>query len=277
MQSGSASVQSTEPSESSADHRHSRRASAAANIAAFVRGKPRLRAALDVVRFVVRTSSGPVLHCPLCGEDHRFIPSGMPPRPNAACPSCDSLERHRLLCLYLERFPELISGKAILHFAPEAAIGRFISDRQPAKYLTADLAPGRAEIVLSIENITLQDRFDTIVVSHILEHVNDRIALRELFKILKPGGLVIVMVPIVEGWASTYENSDITTQGDRLRHFGQGDHVRLYGRDLRDRIRKAGFDLHEFTASPADCLSMGLTPGETIFLAGKREDDLSDL
>lgn len=266
-------MQSAELSESSSSTGPSLRAAASANITAFVRSKPRLRAAIDVARFIVRTASGPVLHCPLCKEDHRFLATGLPPRPSAVCPSCDSLERHRLLCLYFEQFPEIIRGRAILHFAPETAIKRFISQQQPGKYLTADLAPGRGDIVLSIENITLSDRFDMIIVSHILEHVNDRIALRELYKILKPGGLVVIMVPIVEGWASTYENSDVKTEADRLRHFGQEDHVRLYGRDLRDRIREAGFDLQEFTASPADCLSMGLTPGETIFLAWKREDE----
>jgi SAM-dependent methyltransferase len=141
---------------------------------------------------------------------------------------------------------------------------------QPGRYVTADLAPGRADIVLSIEDITLSDQFDVVIANHILEHVNDRVALRELYKALNPGGLAIMMVPIVEGWASTYENSEVKTEAERLRHFGQEDHVRLYGRDFRDRIREAGFDLQEFTATPSNCLDMGLMPGETIFLGWKR-------
>jgi predicted SAM-dependent methyltransferase len=115
----------------------------------------------------------------------------------------------------------------------------------------------------------MPERFDVIVASHILEHVDDRAALREIHATLRSGGLAIIMVPIVEGWATTYENSQVVTDADRLRHFGQEDHVRLYGRDLRERIRDAGFDLEEFSGSPADCLCMGLTPGETVFLARK--------
>lgn len=186
------------------------------------------------------------------------------------------MERHRLLGLYFEKNSELIRGKAVLHFAAETAIEKVISRLNPGTYLTADIAPGRGDIVMSIEDITVSEPFDVIIGSHILEHVNDRIALREMYKALNPGGLAIIMVPIVEGWASTYENSDVKTRADRLRHFGQQDHVRLYGRDLRDRIREAKFDLREFTASPSDCLSMGLMPGETIFLAWKREKE-SDL
>jgi SAM-dependent methyltransferase len=243
---------------------------AVAKVAGFVRSKPSLRTAIGLTRFIFRTASGPVLHCPLCDEDHRFLPIGSPPRLNALCSSCGSLERHRLLGLYLKQRPELIQGRAILHFAPEIAIKKLVSQLRPGRYVTADLAPGRADIVLSIEDITLSEQFDVVIANHILEHVNDRVALRELYKALIPGGLAIMMVPIVEGWASTYENSEVKTEAGRLRHFGQEDHVRLYGRDFRDRIREAGFDLQEFTATPGDCLDMGLMPGETIFLGWKR-------
>lgn len=240
-----------------------------ATLTNFVRSKPRLRASVDVARFVLRTGTGPVLVCPLCDEKHRFLLFGSPPRPNAACPSCGSLERHRLLGLYLKQFPQIVNGKDILHFAPEEAIKRCIHRQSPGHYLTADLEPKRGDIVLSIEDIALSDPFDVIIASHILEHVDDRVALKELYRTLRPGGVVVIMVPIVEGWASTYENDEIRTRAERLKHFGQEDHVRLYGRDLRERILEAGFELEEFAASPADCLSMGLTPGETIFLAKK--------
>lgn len=239
----------------------------------FSRTKPRLRAAIAVARFIVRTQTGPVLLCPLCNERHQFLVAGSPPRFNAACPSCGAFERHRLLGHYLRQFPELIRDKAILHFAAEDSLRRLVAQQTPGRYVTADLAPGRGDIQLSIENITLAERFDVIIASHVLEHVNDRLALQELYKALKPGGVAVIMVPIVEGWASTYENNDVTTDAGRLRHFGQEDHVRLYGRDLRGRIQQAGFALEEFAATPAECLSMGLVPGETIFLARKHEGD----
>ena len=78
------------------------------------------------------------------------------------------------------------------------------------------------------------------------------------------------MVPIVEGWSRTYENSAVQSDEDRALHFGQFDHVRYYGSDLRDRIRAADFDLEEFSASPQDCIKFGLMPGEIIFLAQRR-------
>ena len=239
----------------------------------FIWNRPRLKAAVAVARFIVRTQTGPVLLCPLCNESHQFLVSGSPPRFNAVCPSCGALERHRLLGFYLKQFPEVLRDKAILHFAAEDSLRRLIAQQAPGSYATADLDPARGDIQLSIENITLATRFDVIIVNHVLEHVNDRVALHELYKALKPGGVAVIMVPVVEGWASTYENNEVTTNAGRLRHFGQEDHVRLYGRDLRDRILKAGFDLEEFAATPAECLSMGLVPGETIFLARKPEDD----
>jgi hypothetical protein len=242
----------------------------------FISRRPRLRSAVAMARMAIRTSTGPVLHCPLCNQDNRFLVTGMPPRPNAVCPSCDSLERHRLLSLYLAQRPELFASKSVLHFAPEAAVTKFISGQRPSSYVTADLEPGRGDIVLSIENMEMPERFDVIVASHILEHVNDHSALRELHATLRPGGVAVIMVPIVEGWAATYENDQVVTDAERRRHFGQEDHVRLYGRDLRERINHAGFDLEEFTASPADCLQMGLTPGETVFLAKKPVTTVAD-
>lgn len=241
-------------------------------IGGYVRSRPSLSTALGLTKFFLRTASGPLLHCCLCGEDHRFLPIGSPPRLNALCPSCNSMERHRLLGMYLRQRPELIRGKSILHFAPEPAVTRLLTQLHPGLYLTADIVPERADIALSIENINLSEHFDVVIASHILEHVNDRIALREIHRTLNIGGLAVIMAPIVEGWASTYENPAVQTDADRLRHFGQEDHLRLYGRDLRDRIREAKFDLQEFTASPTDCLSMGLLPGETIFLAWKRQE-----
>jgi SAM-dependent methyltransferase len=99
--------------------------------------------------------------------------------------------------------------------------------------------------------------------------VNDTLALAELFRLLKPGGKAIVSSPIVEGWAETYENPAVLTTTERLIHFGQQDHVRFYGRDLRDRIRAAGFDLTEVTAVEPDVLTYGLIRGETLFIARK--------
>ena len=108
------------------------------------------------------------------------------------------------------------------------------------------------------------------MLSHVLEHVNDERALNEISRILTPDGAVLIMVPIIEGWDQSYEDSSITDVNDRIRHFGQWDHVRIYGRDLRERIVRAGFRLVEFTAVEPDVQHYGLLRGEKLFVAYKR-------
>ena len=88
-------------------------------------------------------------------------------------------------------------------------------------------------------------------------------------RILKPGGIALLMVPIVEGWETSYEDSTVTEESARLLHFGQRDHVRRYGRDFRDRVRRAGFELNEFVVGGADSVKYSIIPGIRIFIAGK--------
>jgi hypothetical protein len=95
-------------------------------------------------------------------------------------------------------------------------------------------------------------------------------ALRELHRILRPKGQAVLMIPIVEGWSATYEDSTRTTTADRHLHFGQWDHVRYYGADFRDRVRAAGFELSEFCGSGKDTVTFRLQPGERVFLATRR-------
>jgi SAM-dependent methyltransferase len=97
--------------------------------------------------------------------------------------------------------------------------------------------------------------------------VDDRKALAEIHRILKPGGVALIMLPVIEGWAATYENPLVTGAEDRKRHYGQSDHVRYYGADVRDRICAAGFGLEEFTAEGEDVLIYALARGEKVFVA----------
>ena len=108
-----------------------------------------------------------------------------------------------------------------------------------------------------------------MISSHVFEHVNDKLAMAEVYRILKKGGLLIAMIPIIEGWNETFEDDSITSEEDRDRYFGQNDHVRMYGSDFRDRLAAAGFRLEEFTASGSDSPSYRLKRGDKVFLAYK--------
>jgi SAM-dependent methyltransferase len=206
------------------------------------------------------------LNCPICGYHGKFRRFGG--RPNAMCPRCRSLERHRLLKIWFDRNSARLHGGVALHFAPEASVKAFLKS-EAAKYITADVMEDRADKVLNIENMSSEPdkSYDWIVCSHVLEHVDDKRALPELHRILKPNGLLIIMVPIVEGWHTTYEDASVVSMEDRERFFGQYDHVRYYGADVRQRIVDAGFTLEEFTAIEPLVSAHGLSRGEKVFLA----------
>ena len=210
--------------------------------------------------------------CPLCDYYGNFAPFGVPPRFDARCPSCGSLERHRLIWLAILRRDIIGPNHSFLHFAAEPLLRRKL---QPmvARYASAELRTDvQADLLLNIEAIDLSDAsYDRIMCNHVLEHVDDRLALAELYRVLRPGGVVFLTAPIVEGWAQSYENPDITDGTGRLLHFGQRDHIRIFDRDLRDRIRAAGFGLDEVAATEPDVHRYGLMRGETVFIATKPE------
>ena len=210
--------------------------------------------------------------CPVCGYKGKFRAVDHPPRWDARCPKCSSFERQRLMALYLVRNREVGSGR-VIHLAPEPSIAGMLRKRA-REYVTADLFMPGCDLALNLEAIELpEDSVDLFVCSHLLEHVDDRKALPELYRCTAPGGATLIMVPIVEGWKTTYENAEAAGADDRTRelHFGQFDHVRIYGADLRERITDAGFDLSEFVAGPEDSLRYGLLRGETVFVAEKRK------
>jgi ubiquinone/menaquinone biosynthesis C-methylase UbiE len=123
-------------------------------------------------------------------------------------------------------------------------------------------------MVLDIERIDQPDAtFDMVLCSHVLEHVDDRRALGEIFRILRPGGTAVLMTLVIEGWPETYENADVQSAAERDLHFGQADHVRYFGSDIRRRIAAAGFELTEFRAVEPFVARHGLMRGETVFVA----------
>ena len=206
--------------------------------------------------------------CTLCGNTGTFYAVGHPPRYNAMCPVCNSLERHRLIALLNDR-EKLFANKSVLHFAPEQSVKALIK-RECQYYLSADLDVRQADIALNIEKIDLPDHtWDVVVASHILEHVNDMLALKEIFRILRPNGFLLAMVPIIEGWEKTYEDESINTPALRELHFSQCDHIRFYGRDFLTRLSESGFSVRTFTASGDESVKFGLLRGEKIFICNK--------
>lgn len=189
----------------------------------------------------------------MCGcRRRKFLPYGyVVQRDNALCPNCLSLERHRLLWLYLQRETNLLESKPrLLHAAPEVALMRKLRHLYkdcPKQYVTADLESPLADMHFDIQQIPIADgEFDVVICNHIMEHVEDDMrAMRELCRILRPGGWGIILSPVDLQRESTFEDDSITDPDERTRIFGQYDHRRIYGRDYAKRLAEAGFEVEE--------------------------------
>ena len=213
--------------------------------------------------------------CMLCGHHGKFLGYGYPYVCDILCPKCGTLERHRLLALACQEH-DFFRGRDVLHFAPEVSIRKLVQQHKPRSYTTADLFARGVDRKENIEALKIEDgAFDVIVCLHVLEHVNDGKAVRELFRVLRPGGTLIAMFPIVEGWNETYENSARTTPEDRLLHFGQHDHARFFGRDARNRLAAPGFDVEEYTAVEPNVSRYGLSRGEKVFICTRPSAELA--
>ncbi len=214
--------------------------------------------------------------CPVCGYRGMFSP--VKHKPEIWCPSCDSRPRHRLLKLWMEREMRLAPGASVLHFAAEPWVRDEMTARG-ATYRTADLND-MFELRLDITAIALPDASVAMVIAnHVLEHVDDRAALSELHRILRPGGQAVLTVPLVEGFDRTYEDPAHATPEARRLHYGDAEHLRWYGRDFRERLAAPGFRVAEFTALEPDAARYALHRGEKVFIGHKpaTADDTGDL
>jgi SAM-dependent methyltransferase len=208
--------------------------------------------------------------CPICGHIGVMIGVGHPPRWDARCAQCGSRERHRLLWLWATQGGgNRLEGKRILHFAPEKALRRVL-DRNPG-YETADLTQKGVEHKTDIMRLPMQDgTYDVVIANHVLEHVDDdRRAIRELFRVLKSGGLALLTVPINPTRTETHEDPTITEPLQCQAHFTAPDHRRFYGLDFADRLREAGFSVETWRLTPAEEVQYSLLPMEWLYLAGK--------
>jgi predicted SAM-dependent methyltransferase len=189
---------------------------------------------------------------PIDGKSFRmFLPYGYgTQRTNVLSPSTLSLERHRLLWLYLKNETDFFTSnekKKVLHFAPEQAFYKLFRNQKNIEYTTTDLFSPLADVKADICDLPFEDNsYDIIFCNHVLEHIpDDTKAMQELFRVLKPGGMSILQIPQDLKRQVTFADDSITDQKERAAIFGQYDHVRIYGRDYFDKLRSIGFAVIE--------------------------------
>jgi SAM-dependent methyltransferase len=239
----------------------------------------------------LRLHSGDRYTCPFCGytaKDLETIGEDFPilkeldvvggGRRAAACHRCGSLDRERLVYVYLSRERRIFDSSRdlrVLHIAPEKHLAQALDDAGLADYVCGDLFTEGYKYHPRTRNMNVldipfdDDTFDLVICNHVLEHIpDDAAAMRELRRVLRPGGTAILQVPISTKLVSTLEDPSIVEPRDRERVFGQFDHVRLYGQDYADRLRDSGFTVTTFKA-PENHLDFGVNPDEELFICSK--------
>ncbi|MBG6131214.1 putative SAM-dependent methyltransferase [Aquimarina sp. EL_43] len=202
----------------------------------------------------------------------RFLPYGYgTQRDNVLSPSTLSLERHRLLWLFLTHETEFFTTPAkVLHFAPEQAFYKRFRNLKHLDYTTTDLNSPLADVKADICNLPFADgEYDIIFCNHVLEHIpDDTAAMQEILRVLKPGGMAILQIPQDLNRDTTFEDDSITDPQERARIFGQYDHVRVYGRDYFEKLRAIGFKVDEVDYTnilSKECVTKYcLAPGEIL-------------
>lgn len=207
-----------------------------------------IRFSLLINRVVALFYMGNKVECPVCEHSFRkFLPYGYTKatsRKNALCPRCLSLERHRLMYLYLRDKTDFFTKDLkVLHIAPEQCFYKRFRALENLDYTTGDLESPIADVHFDIQEIPFaNETYDVVICNHVLEHVDDDAkAMSEMYRILKPGGFAILQVPQDTGAKKTYEDPTITDPSEREKHFLQKDHVRLYGLDYSERLSAVGF------------------------------------
>jgi SAM-dependent methyltransferase len=256
---------------------------------------------MNVSRLVQRAIAGWIpfgsRHCVLCGHDvWRFLPykGGSRARPallqqldgvgsdvdNFSCPRCAGHDRERHLLMYMKAIGLLsnLRDKTVVHFAPETRLSRHIVAAAPARYVRCDLYPVAPNIqrVDMLEMEFASGSVDFLIANHVLEHVaDDRRALAEIHRVLKVRGYAILQTPYSGKLHRTWEDPGIADEAARLQAYGQADHVRLYGRDIFERIVSAGFKScvrqHAELLADVNATRFGINSREPFFLFQRRQ------
>ncbi len=208
---------------------------------------------------------------PIDGKSFRkFLPYGYEnQRENVLAPGTLSLERHRLLWLYLKNNTDFFSvPKKVLHVAPEQCFYKRFKKQKNITYLTTDLFSPLADVKADLCDLPFEDNsYDVIFCNHVLEHIeDDKKAMQELYRVLKKGGLGIFQIPQDLNRKTTYEDNSIQSPEERKKHFGQYDHVRVYGQDYFNKLRNTGFKVSE-----VKCTDITSSKNINIFRLSKEE------
>lgn len=222
--------------------------------------------------------AGNKVQCYVCEKSFRkFLPYGYgTPRENVLCPNCLSLERHRLIWYYINNYTDFLqSNYKVLHIAPEQCFYPKFKALKNIDYVTADLESPLAEVKMDIQNMPFDDNvFDVVLCNHVLEHIpDDKKAMHEILRVMKPGAWAVLQVPMKSGAATTFEDPSISDPKERAIHFGQYDHIRLYGSDYGDVLRKEGFIVEELdipkAIGPELTETYRLAPNEILYIGKK--------
>jgi len=217
--------------------------------------------------------------CPVCKVRLRrfagFKPSFSRPSRRAKCPFCASMERTRHIWLYLEASGLLDGDCRMLHVAPERGLANRLRAKGLRRYVSIDLTAFGVDAFSDLCHLPFAtDAFDVVYCSNVLEHiVEDRLAIAELFRVLRPGGAAILQVPI--RGEQTQEDPAVTSLAERDRLYGQPDHVRYYGHDFKERLAEAGFQVEECRMPQAlglpddEVIRLGLDKEEPIYICSK--------
>ena len=186
-------------------------------------------------------------YCPICRHVTANVFAENANKGDARCQKCRSKGRHRMIWMYLKtRTDFFISPLKVLHIAPSRCWVNILSKLRNLKYTSADLFLPFVDNKMDITDMSFPDEtFDVVLCLHVLEHVlDDRKAMKELYRVLKPNGWGIIQSPFELEREVTYEDTRLITEEQRLKAFGQEDHVRIYGVDYKDRLEQAGFKVN---------------------------------